>query len=199
MKRLCKASAISTKPINVSALQAHNGAPRRRNEPIKLIDAKYQYKKDVPGFKGVSMSEWVPPSEYFSLTYITERLLHTVPLIYSVVASKILFLQRSKTTEHSSLQDYEQYFPPLYLTILWFLRIPLNLFLPADKFVSKPKIAEGKLWQSDEVFAEQRLSGMNPLMLRALTKEDKRMNVLHSASLVVPDAKVTDLLVHGAS
>lgn len=192
------ASALRIKPTIVSNPPAHNGV-QRSDKPAKQLDATYQYNKDMPGFKDVSMSVWVPPSEYFSSTYVVERLQHSIQLIYSMITNDALFFQRSKATEHGSLEEYEQYFPPFYIIILPFLRIPLQWFLPADKFVSKPKLAEGKAWQSDKVFAEQRLSGMNPFMLRVLTKDDKRVSVLRSASPVVTDTKVTQLLESGAS
>jgi arachidonate 15-lipoxygenase len=79
--------------------------------------------------------ESVPAAENFSLQYITERLAATAELPANMLAVKV----KSFLDPLDELQDYEDFFAI----------IPL------------PKIA--KVYQTNDAFAEQRLSGANPL------------------------------------
>jgi hypothetical protein len=93
------------------------------------------------------------------------------------------------------MQDFASYFPPFFIKVLFLLRIPLKWFLPARKFVALPFVSE--VWQSDESFAEQRLSGMNPMMIRGLKEDDARVSVLRRAA--IPAERVDSLLKQGAA
>lgn len=99
----------------------------------------------------VLMAE-VPPEESFSVQYIAERVSATAELPPNMLAAKV----KSFLDPLDDLQDYEDFF-----TIL-----PL------------PQVA--KVYQTNDSFAEQRLSGANPLVLCLLKSDDNRQKILEN-------------------
>jgi hypothetical protein len=89
--------------------------------------------------------------------------------------------QLALTAASVAVQDYNRYFPPFPVTVLKFIKLPLHWFLPAEKFDPLPDIE--KVWRTDASFAEQRLSGANPLMIRACKVGDARADVLNGVKL----------------
>jgi hypothetical protein len=75
--------------------------PKKR--PHTLVDAQYQY-KPMEGLPGVAVAAWVPPTEYFSLKYITERLHASMQLIHTRVANFVLFEKVQPVQEHNSFK-----------------------------------------------------------------------------------------------
>ena len=77
------------------------------------------------------------------------------------------------------LQQFESYFPPfkyfLWLSLQGWLNflsfISQNKF-NASKYLPLPAVAA--CWQDDTVFAEQRLSGVNPVVIRSMIAGDQR-------------------------
>lgn len=51
----------------------------------------------------------------------------------------------------------------------------------SDRFIPLPDMGISQNWNSDFRFAEQRLSGNNPIQIRALPANDPRANVLREA------------------
>lgn len=108
------------------------------------------YKFDDKFLSPLALLKTVPENENFSAKYIAERVLATAELPANMLAVKA----RSFLDPLDDLQDYEDFFPLLPL----------------------PKVA--KTYQTDNSFAEQRLSGANPLILRLLQANDPRARIL---------------------
>jgi arachidonate 15-lipoxygenase len=119
----------------------------RRADSLNLQRQAYRY--DYQYLPPLVLMGSVPTSEDFSLQYITERLAATAELTDNMRA----LTAKSSLDPLDELQDYEDFFAI----------IPL------------PKIA--KVYQTNDAFAEQRLSGANPLVLRLLKPEDARAQV----------------------
>lgn len=127
----------------------------RRADSLNLQRQAYRY--DYQYLPPLVLMESVPAAENFSLQYITERLAATAELPANMLAVKV----KSFLDPLDELQDYEDFFAI----------IPL------------PKIA--KVYQTNDAFAEQRLSGANPLVLRLLKPGDARAQVLNQ----IPSSK----------
>jgi arachidonate 15-lipoxygenase len=129
----------------------------KRNSDLSRQLQAYQY--DYNYLSPLVFLQEVPPSENFSAQYIAERLLATSELVPNMLAAKV----KSFLDSLDNLQDYEDFFPLLPL----------------------PKVA--KIYQTDSSFAEQRLSGANPLVIRLLKGEDPRAQVLQTIPSSKPD------------
>jgi arachidonate 15-lipoxygenase len=108
----------------------------------------YQYDPDY--LRPLVLMKEVPAQENFSGQYIAERSVATAALIPNMLAAKT----RSFFDHLDDLKDYEDLFNVLPL----------------------PEVA--KNYQTNDSFAEQRLSGSNPLVIRQLDQDDPRAEVL---------------------
>lgn len=122
--------------------------PEKRNGNLSSQQKAYRY--DYEYLKPLVLLKGVPAVENFSAQYIAERVAVTAEIVPNLLAAKAKsFLDRL-----DELQDYEDLFTLLPL----------------------PDVA--KVYQTNDSFAEQRLSGANPLVIRLLDKDDKRAKVL---------------------
>jgi len=110
------------------------------------------YKYDYNYLAPLVLMEKVPAAENFSVQYIAERVAATAELVPNMLAAKV----KSFLDPLDDIQDYEDFFTLLPL----------------------PKVAE--VYQTNDSFAEQRLSGANPLVLCLLNSDDDRAKVLES-------------------
>lgn len=115
-----------------------------------LIQQQEAYQYDYGYLPPLVLLKEVPAVENFSAQYIAERVLSTAELVPNMLAAKV----KSFLDPLDDLQDYEDFFPILPL----------------------PEVAE--VYQTDNSFAEQRLSGANPLVIRLLKEDDPRSQVL---------------------
>lgn len=129
----------------------------KRNSDLSRQLQAYQY--DYNYLSPLVFLKEVPAGENFSAQYVAERLLATSGLVPNMLAAKV----KSFLDALDNLQDYEDFFPLLPL----------------------PKVA--KIYQTDSSFAEQRLSGANPLVIRLLKGEDPRAQVLQTIPSFQPD------------
>ena len=121
----------------------------KRNDDLRDQQQAYQYDHDY--LSPLVLLKEVPSVENFSAQYIAERVVATAELIPNMLAAKA----RSFLDPLDDLQDYEDLFNLLPL----------------------PEVA--KVYQTNNSFAEQRLSGANPLVIRLLSATDPRSQVLH--------------------
>lgn len=121
----------------------------KRNDDLRDQQQAYQYDHDY--LSPLVLLKEVPSVENFSAQYIAERVVATAELIPNMLAAKA----RSFLDPLDDLQDYEDLFNLLPL----------------------PEVA--KVYQTNNSFAEQRLSGANPLVIRLLPATDPRSQVLH--------------------
>ena len=122
--------------------------PAKRNEKLSRKLQAYQYDHDY--LSPLVLLKEVPAVENFSAQYIAERVVATSELVPNLLAARA----RSFLDPLDNLQDYEDLFTLLPL----------------------PEVA--KVYQTNNSFAEQRLSGANPLVIRLLDKDDPRSQVL---------------------
>ncbi|MBE9029281.1 lipoxygenase [filamentous cyanobacterium LEGE 11480] len=129
--------------------------PQQDPNPTKraadLAKQRDLYIYDYVYLAPLPLAKSVPDQAQFSTRYITERLLASAELPANLLAAKT----RTFFDPLDQLQEYEDLFP----------------FLPL------PEVA--KTYQTDQSFAEQRLSGPNPLMIAQLSAEDERAQVLN--------------------
>jgi len=125
-----------------------------------LIEQRKAYEYKYDSKPFVLMKN-VPSVESFSPQYIAERVLATAKLVPNMLEVKF----KSLFDPLDTLQDYEDFFTVLDL----------------------PKVA--KVYQTDSSFAEQRLSGANPLVIRLLEKSEKdlRWKILEQIPSYQPD------------
>ncbi|MFN9173355.1 MAG: hypothetical protein ACK58N_02245, partial [Synechocystis sp.] len=129
----------------------------QRNSALGHQQTVYEY--DHNSLPPVVLLKEVPAVENFSAQYVSERVLDTSELLPNGLAAKA----KSFLDPLDELQDYEDFF-----TV-----VPL------------PDVA--KVYQSINSFAEQRLSGANPLMIRVLAKDDPRAKILEEIPSFKPD------------
>jgi arachidonate 15-lipoxygenase len=124
--------------------------PKKDDRTNYLSRQKQAYEYDYDYLPPLVLMKEVPAVENFSAQYIAERTFATAELVPNMLAAKV----KSLLDPLDDLQDYEDFFTVLPL----------------------PKVA--KVYQTNNSFAEQRLSGANPLMIRLLDKNDARSQVL---------------------
>jgi arachidonate 15-lipoxygenase len=120
------------------SLPQNDPDPQQRQALLAQQQGRYQF--NFAYLAPLAMLERVPEKENFSGTYIAERLARAADLPANMLAAK----SRTLLDPLDRLEDYDDLF-----TLL-----------------RKPAIAN--TYQTDEVFAEQRLSGANPMALRRL-------------------------------
>lgn len=122
--------------------------PQKRNDNLSRKQQAYQY--DFDYLPPLVLLKEIPEVENFSTQYIAERVVATAELVPNMLAAKV----KSFLDPLDDIQDYEDFFTLLPL----------------------PEVA--KVYQTNNSFAEQRLSGANPLVIRQLDKDDPRSQVL---------------------
>lgn len=120
----------------------------KRNDDLSSQQHAYEY--DYKYLPPLVLLKEIPAGENFSAQYIAERVVATAELVPNLLAAKA----KSFLDHLDDLQDYEDLFTLLPL----------------------PDVA--KVYQTNNSFAEQRLSGANPLVIRLLDKNDPRSQVL---------------------
>lgn len=121
-----------------------------RNDGLSRQIQTYQY--DHEYLPPLVLLKEVPSVENFSAQYIAERIIASAELLPNNLAAKA----KSFFDPLDNLQDYEDFFTVLPL----------------------PEVA--KVYQTNNSFAEQRLSGANPLVIRLLDQDDPRSQVLEA-------------------
>ena len=124
--------------------------PNQEQRKDYLNRQQQAYQFDYESLLPLALLKDVPAGENFSSRYIGERILATSELPANMLASDA----RSFLDPLDDLQDYEDFFTVLRL----------------------PRVA--RIYQTDRSFAEQRLSGANPMMLRLLDASDPRAQIL---------------------
>ena len=122
--------------------------PAQRNDELSRQFQAYQY--DCEYLPPLVLLAEVPAAENFSARYIAERVIATAELVPNMLGAKV----KSFLDPLDTLQDYEDFF-----TLL-------------------PLPAVAKVYETNNSFAEQRLSGANPMVIRRLGKDDPRAEVL---------------------
>ena len=132
--------------------------PNQQQRSDYLNGQQKAYQFDYDALSPLALLKNVPAVETFSNKYLAERILATSELPGNILASDA----RAFLDPLDNLEDYEDLF-----TIL-----PL------------PKVA--KIYQTDRSFAEQRLSGANPMVIRLLDAIDPRAQTLTQLSSLQP-------------
>jgi arachidonate 15-lipoxygenase len=131
-------------------LPQHEPDAAQRSADLDAARKVYAYTYDACTTLPLLAHE-VPDQDRFSTRYIAERLAATAELPVNLLTARV----RSVFDPLDELSEYEELFPVMPL----------------------PSVA--KIYQTDHSFAEQRLSGVNPLMIRLLKADDPRAQVLH--------------------
>lgn len=139
-----------------------------------LAENQARYTTSFQIVEGLPMLAKVPSEENFSARYVAGRFAHTADLAANLLAIKA----RSFFDPLDTLQDYEDFFPVL------------------------PKPATIRTWRTDEGFAEQRLSGANPVTIRRVNGQADLPPALsvtdaHVAEVMGPGATLADLADSG--
>jgi arachidonate 15-lipoxygenase len=119
-------------------LPQYDPNPAERQSSLQKGRKEYEFMYDF--LPPMAMIKNVPPSENFSTKYIAERTLEAAELSLNMMAVKA----HSLWDPLDELQDYEDFFPVL----------------------RKPDVM--KTYETDDSFAEQRLCGVNPMVLRQI-------------------------------
>jgi arachidonate 15-lipoxygenase len=122
--------------------------PLQRNDELNRQLQAYQY--DYEYLPPLALLKEVPAVENFSAQYIAERVMATAELLPNMLGAKV----KSFLDPLDTLQDHEDFFTLLPL----------------------PEVAQ--VYETNNSFAEQRLSGANPMVIRRLDKDDPRAKVL---------------------
>ncbi|MDP8934638.1 MAG: lipoxygenase [Cyanobacteriota bacterium] len=128
----------------------------QRHDCLNRQQKAYQF--DYETLSPLALLKDVPAVENFSSKYLAERIVATSELPANLLAADC----RTFLDPLDDLQDYEDFFT----------RLPL------------PTVA--KIYQTDRSFAEQRLSGVNPMVLRLLDASDPRAQTLAGLSSLHP-------------
>jgi arachidonate 15-lipoxygenase len=132
--------------------------PNQEQRKDSLNRQQQAYQFDYESLSPLALLKDVPAVENFSSKYLAERILATSELPANMLAAD----SRAFLDPLDELQDYEDFFT-------W---LPL------------PGVA--KIYQTDRSFAEQRLSGANPMVLRLLDQEDSRAETLAQLCCLQP-------------
>ncbi|MDJ0697923.1 lipoxygenase family protein [Mastigocoleus sp. MO_188.B34] len=120
-------------------LPQNDPSPEKRKDWLNKNREEYQFNFNY--LSPLPLLDDVPNNEAFSPKYLAERL----PLTLGKLSANTLGIRlRSFWDPFDEFQDYEDFFP----------------VLPAPELI--------KTYQNDEHFAEQRLSGANPMVIRSI-------------------------------
>jgi arachidonate 15-lipoxygenase len=138
------------------SLPQNDRNPQARQNYIARNQTLYQYDYDYlapfASIDGGDKQKKIPPAEQFSTIYKISRLLTRY---YATANTKLAEFQR-QFDPLDEQEDFKDFFA---------------LFPEPKKVV--------KLYQTDRFFAEQRLSGANPMAIRILQPNDDRAQLLH--------------------
>jgi arachidonate 15-lipoxygenase len=123
-----------------SYLPQNDPASQERQDWLERNRGDYKFNYDL--LSPMALLKELPFVENFSAKYISERLAATAGLPVNLLA----FEFKSFWDPLDKLQDYEDFFPVL------------------------PKPGVIKTYETDDSFAEQRLCGVNPMVLRRITE-----------------------------
>jgi len=137
---------------------------QQRTDYLNRQQQAYQF--DYNSLSPLALLKSVPASENFSSEYIGERVLATSELPVNLLAVQA----RSFLDPLDELQDYEDFF----------------------RVIRLPQVA--KTYQTDRSFAEQRLSGANPMVLRLLSATDPRAEIITKLATAQPLLELPKLL-----
>ena len=137
---------------------------QQRSDYLNQQQQAYQF--DFNSLSPLALLKTVPAIENFSSDYIGERIIATSELAINMLAVQA----RSFLDPLDELQDYEDFFPVFRL----------------------PQVA--KTYQTDRSFAEQRLSGANPMVLRLLDPSDARAETIAKVAAAQPLLELPKLL-----
>jgi arachidonate 15-lipoxygenase len=159
---LGKDTVIPSLPQNqtLSGQSARKDALAMLQKTYILSPANHGMLKDLQVLKAP-----LPKAEEFSNKYILQRGIATVPLLENIKKTKPGFNNQFGTEHFAGIADYEA------------------LFID----VKKPAIAD--TWLSDEHFAEQRLSGLNPVEIKRIDNIDSFPEKLDTQLLRTETAK----------
>ncbi|MEP6486837.1 lipoxygenase [Microcoleus vaginatus GB2-A3] len=132
--------------------------PNQEQRKDSLNRQQQAYQFDYESLSPLALLKDVPAVENFSSKYLAERILATSELPANMLAAD----SRTFLDPLDEIQDYEDFFT-------W---LPL------------PGVA--KIYQTDRSFAEQRLSGANPMVLRLLDASDPRAETLAQLCCLQP-------------
>jgi arachidonate 15-lipoxygenase len=124
--------------------------PQNDPNPAQRTNGLKAYQYDYEYLPPLALLKEVPVTENFSAQYIAERVVATAELLPNMLGAKV----KSFLDPLDTLQDYEDFF-----TLL-------------------PLPAVAKVYETNNSFAEQRLSGANPMVICRLGKDDARAEVL---------------------
>ena len=125
------------------SLPQNDTAENQANRKAQLENKQKQYVFDPEYLPPLTVIKDVPITESFSPKYLAERLPSTLA---KLSANSLAIKVKSHWDPLDELQDYEDFYPVL------------------------PPPSVMRTYQMDESFAEQRLSGSNPMVLRAITE-----------------------------
>ena len=141
-----------------------------RNQYLQIQQQKYEFTHEYESLKGLSLLKDIPSEENFSAKYLAERIFNVADILANMLAVKA----RSFYDPLDELEEYADFF-----TVL-----------------RKPDIITK--YQEDSTFAEQRLSGANPLVIESFTKIPVGINIsledLNEATQPFFSSKTTNLL-----
>jgi arachidonate 15-lipoxygenase len=139
-------------------LPHHEPNPAQRSADLAAARKVYAYTYDACTTLPL-LADDVPDQDRFSTRYIAERLAATALLPVNLLTSQA----KSVFDPLDELSEYDELFPVMPL----------------------PSVA--KIYQTDHSFAEQRLSGVNPLVIRLLKPDDDRAQVLQAIPSAAAD------------
>ena len=155
------------------SLPQNDTAENQANRKAQLENKQKQYVFDPEYLPPLTVIKDVPITESFSPKYLAERLPSTLA---KLSANSLAIKVKSHWDPLDELQDYEDFYPVL------------------------PPPSVMRTYQMDESFAEQRLSGSNPMVLRAIaelppTFSYSLQEVQTAYSPQIPDVKMVDGII----
>ncbi len=144
---------------------------RTRERPIWMERNREKYQYDHEYLPPVPVLLDLPDEEAMSAKYLAARVAATAELIPNLAAAKI----KSIFDPFDEIQDFEDLFPIL------------------------PKPTSMRTWRTDDSFAEQRLSGANPMKMRRVQERDELPFKLGGDGELLPgfSTKIGDALAAG--
>lgn len=139
------------KKVEIFSLALSETQKDERKEYLERQRQEYEFNHEY--LEGLALLKKVPDQENFSATYLAERITQGADLSVNMLATTA----RSLFDPLDELEDYQDFFNVL----------------------RKPNIIKNpqKNYQTDSTFAEQRLSGANPLVIKSFTEMPANINI----------------------
>lgn len=139
------------KKVEIFSLALSETQKDERKEYLERQRQEYEFNHEY--LEGLALLKKVPDQENFSATYLAERIIQGADLSVNMLATTA----RSLFDPLDELEDYKDFFNVL----------------------RKPNIIKNpqKNYQTDSAFAEQRLSGANPLVIKSFTEMPANINI----------------------